>query len=197
MEENNHQKSIGRAAVKYTGPGLLVGGILGSLIGSLFEKEIVWGGLVGAALGLILGAVLDTYARAETDQEYPIQPILGIQLLAYLYCLGSAVLLLALPFNHQKVGAQMAALHGLPALSSIPILILISAVGLLIGIGLYKMTPWGYWLSLVYLVYLFVVPQLLVGDIPSVFGNIVWPLSTGVYLILKREAYFLASGIRK
>jgi len=110
--------------------------------------------------------------------------------MAYLYFLGASALLLALPFNHQKIGVQIANLHGLPVLGGIPILVLTSGLGFLIGYGLYKMTSWGYWLTLGYLIYLFLAPQLLLPEVPSIFGNIIWPLAAGVYLVLKRKNFF-------
>lgn len=193
MEQKNNTIEQNRQQFQFTGLGLILGGALGSLIGSLFVEEITWGGIVGAAAGLIIGAILDTYLDKGTTVEVPDQPILGIRLMAYVYLLGAAVLLLALPFNHQKIGLQIANLHGLPNLGGIPILVLISGVGILIGYGLYKMTSWGYWLTLVYLMYLFIAPQLLMSEVPSIYGNIIWPLTGGVYLLLKKRAYFNSS----
>jgi len=54
-------------------------------------------------------------------------------------------------------------------------------VGALVAIGLYKMTSWGYWLTLIYVCYLLIVPPILVGKVPSLFGNITWPLTVAVW----------------
>jgi hypothetical protein len=190
MEKENNTLKQGWEPLHFAGLGLILGGALGSLIGSLFVEDLTWGGIVGAAAGLILGSVLDTYTEKDTMEGTPAEPILGIRLIAYLYFLGAAVLLLALPFNHQKISQQIASLHALPALGGIPFLILVSGVGILIGYGLYKMTGWGYWLTLGYLMYLFIAPHLLGNNVTSIFGNIIWPLSAGVYLILNRKDYF-------
>ena len=190
MEQKNQTIEGNSQPIHFAGLGLILGGALGSLIGSLFTKEITWGGIVGAAAGLILGAIVDTYQEKASPEAANGQEIPGVRLMAYLYFLGASALLLALPFNHQKIGVQIANLHGLPVLGGIPILVLTSGLGFLIGYGLYKMTSWGYWLTLGYLIYLFLAPQLLLPEVPSIFGNIIWPLAAGVYLVLKRKNFF-------
>ena len=120
----------------------------------------------------------------------PKQPLFGIQFLACFYFLGAFVLTLAMLFNLEKIGAQIAELHGLPALAGYPILLPTISLGALIGFGLYKRTLWGYWLTLFYLAYLLIVPAILLDSAISIFGNIIWPLAAGGYLLLKRGEYF-------
>ncbi len=117
------------------------------------------------------------------------RPLLGLVLISGSYCLGVAALIVAMFFNSEEVGVQIANVHGVPALAGFPILILTCIVGALVAIGLYKMTSWGYWLTLIYVCYLLVVP-LLVGKVPSLIGNITWPLTVAVYLVLRRKQYF-------
>jgi hypothetical protein len=122
------------------------------------------------------------------------QPLLGLVVISGSYCLGVAALIAAMFFNPEQVGGQIADVHGVPALAGFPILILACIVGALVAIGLYKMTSWGYWLTLIYVCYLLVVPPILVGKVPSLIGNITWPLAVAVYLVLRRKQY---SGTRK
>jgi len=118
------------------------------------------------------------------------RPLLGLVLISGSYCLGVAALIVAMLLNRGEVGVQIANVHGVPALAGLPILILTCIVGALVAIGLYKMTSWGYWLTLSYVCYLLVVPPLLVGKDASLFANLTWPLTVAIYLILRRKQYF-------
>jgi hypothetical protein len=118
------------------------------------------------------------------------RPLLGIVLISGFYCLGVVILIVAMFFNREEVGVQIANVHGVPALAGFPILILTCIVGGLVAIGLYNMTSWGYWLTLIYACYLLIVPPILVGKDVSLFGNIIWPLVVAVYLVLRRKQYF-------
>ncbi len=118
------------------------------------------------------------------------QPLLGVVLISGSYCVGVATLIVAMFLNHEQVGALIANVHGVPALAGFPILILTCMVGALVAIGLYRMTSWGYWLTLVYACYLLIVPPLLVGKDASLFTNLTWPLTMVIYLVLRRKKYF-------
>jgi len=122
------------------------------------------------------------------------RPFLGVVLISGSYCVGVLTLIVAMILNHEQAGVQIATVHGVPALAGFPILILTCMVGALVAIGLYKMTSWGYWLTLIYVCYLLVVPPILVGKVPSLIGNITWPLTVAVYLVLRRKQY---SGARQ
>jgi hypothetical protein len=111
-------------------------------------------------------------------------------LISGFYCLGVAALIVAMFLNREEVGVQIANVHGVPALAGLPVLGLTCTLGALVAIGLYRMTSWGYWLTLVYVGYLLVVPPLVVGKDASLFGNLTWPLSVAVYLMLRRREYF-------
>ena len=72
-------------------------------------------------------------------------------------------------------------------------MIVACVAGFMIAVGLYRMTSWGYWLTLVCVSYLLIVPPALVGKDISPFGNIFWPLIVIVYLIAIRKKYFRAN----
>jgi hypothetical protein len=91
------------------------------------------------------------------------QPLLGVVLISGFYCLGVAALVVAMFFDSEEVGVQIANVHGVSALAGFPILILTCIVGALVAIGLYNMTSWGYWLTLNYVCYLLIGPPILVG----------------------------------
>ena len=114
----------------------------------------------------------------------------GLLVISGSYCLGVFVLLAAMILNREPVGIQMANVHGLPALAGFPILILACVVSTLVAIGLYNMTSWGYWLTLIYACYLLLIPPILVGREVSLIGNLTWPLTVVVYLVLRRKQYF-------
>jgi hypothetical protein len=116
--------------------------------------------------------------------------MLGPSIIAGFYGVGVLALIAAMFFNGDQVGIQVANIHGLPALAGFPIMILTCIVGTVVGIGLYNMTRWGYWLTLAYMVYLLVVPTILVGRDASLFANLTWPLTVATYLVLKRRQYF-------
>jgi hypothetical protein len=116
--------------------------------------------------------------------------MLGLLVISSFYGLGVVILIVAMFFNREQVGIQIANVHGLPALAGFPIMILTCIVGILVAMGLYYMTPWGYWLTLAYMAYLLIVPIVLLGRDTSLFANLTWPLSVIVYLALKRKQYF-------
>ena len=116
--------------------------------------------------------------------------LLGLVLISGSYCLGVATLIIAMFFNSEEVGVQIANVHGVPALAGFPIIILTCLVGTLVAIGLYKMTAWGYWLTLIYVCYLLLGPPILTGEVASLIGNITWPLTVAIYLVLSRKQYF-------
>jgi hypothetical protein len=116
--------------------------------------------------------------------------MLGLLGISSFYALGVVALLVAMFFNREQVGIQIAKVHGLPALAGFPIMVLTCIVGILVAIGLYNMTRWGYWLTLAYMAYLLLVPTILLGRDASLFANLTWPLTVVVYLVLRRRQYF-------
>jgi hypothetical protein len=118
------------------------------------------------------------------------RPLLGLVFISGSYCLGVAALIVAMFSNREQVGVQIADVHGMPLLAGFPILILTCIVGALVAIGLYKLTSWGYWLALLYVCYLLVVPPIVAGKVPSFVGNVAWPLTVALYLVLRRKQYF-------
>jgi hypothetical protein len=116
--------------------------------------------------------------------------MLGLVVISGSYGLGVIALIVAMFFNREQVGIQIANIHGLPALAGFPIMVLTCIVGILVAIGLYNMTRWGYWLTLAYMAYLLLVPTILLGRDASLFANLTWPLTVVVYLVLRRRQYF-------
>lgn len=116
--------------------------------------------------------------------------MLGLLVISSFYGLGVIALIIAMFFNREQVGIQIANVHGLPALAGFPIIALTCIVGILVAIGLYNMTRWGYWLTLAYMAYLLIVPTILLGRDASLFANLTWPLTVVVYLVLRRGQYF-------
>ena len=118
------------------------------------------------------------------------RPLLGLAVISGFYCLGVAALIAAMFLNREEVGVQIANVHGVPALAGFPILILTCVLGALVAVGLCNMTSWGYWFTMIYSCYLLVVPPILVGRDASIFGNVTWPLTVVLYLVIRRKQYF-------
>ena len=116
------------------------------------------------------------------------KPLIGLVAISIFYTLGVIALVGAMIFNSGKVGMQMAVLHGVPALAGMPIILLSCIIGSLIAFGLYNMTAWGYWLTLLYAGYLLTVSA--INKDYSLFGNIIWPLVLLTYLLFRRRPYF-------
>ena len=189
MKQNSSKGENSRKTVYYVGSGLAIGAAIGMIFGLMLFENLAWGCVIGAAVGLVIGAAIDAH-EGDKVMESRKRPLLGLVLISGSYCLGVAALIVAMFFNREQVGVQIANVHGVPALAGFPILILTCIVGALVAIGLYKMTSWGYWLTLIYVCYLLVVPPILVGKVPSLIGNITWPLTVAVYLVLRRKQYF-------
>jgi len=74
-------------------------------------------------------------------------------LIAGFYVFGAFVLLISLFTNSAEVSRQIAERQGIPPSIGLPILPLTAALALLIAYGLFSLSTWGFFLTLLYLTY--------------------------------------------
>ena len=63
MDMNSSKGEKSRKTVYYAGSGLAIGAAIGMIFGLLLFEDLAWGCVIGAAAGLLIGAVIDAYER--------------------------------------------------------------------------------------------------------------------------------------
>jgi hypothetical protein len=68
----------------------------------------------------------------------------------------------------------------------------VAALALLIAYGLYIRAVWGFWLTIVYLIYFGSVSYVLAGAAATqpYLGNLVWSVLVVIYLLFARKHFF-------
>ncbi|HXC03138.1 MAG TPA: hypothetical protein VNZ86_00225, partial [Bacteroidia bacterium] len=91
------------------------------------------------------------------------------------------------------VSTQIAERQGVPPGIGLLILPLTAALALLIAYGLYALSTWGFFLTLLYLTYFGIYSFIAGGKqgIQPYLGNFTWSLLVVIYLLLKRKHFFL------
>ena len=129
--------------------------------------------------------------------EYRATPF-GLKAISVFYIVGIVAASIALFANRQAVGQQLASVHGLPALTGAPAILLTIFMGVVVVAGLNSMQPWGYWSTMAYMGFLLVFPPLALGaGHISPFANVVWPLFMGVYLFIKRRNFGVGQHVER
>lgn len=109
--------------------------------------------------------------------------------IAAFYAFGVVAVAIAMFTNRSVVGEQLAMVHGLPGLAGVPIFLLTILMGVLVVAGLHSLKPWGYWLIMVYMGYLLVVPASIFGKGTPLFANFFWPGFMLIYMFIKRSDF--------
>lgn len=118
----------------------------------------------------------------------------GLRAIIVFYVVGVCATAIALFTNRVATGEQLALVHGLPASTGAPAILLTMAAGALVVVGLNSMRPWGYWFTVSYMGFLLLVPPLaLGGDRVSLFANVAWPIFVIAYLSTKRRLFGLGA----
>jgi len=63
MEENSSKGRNSHKTVYYAGAGLAIGAGVGMIFGLMLFESLSWGCVIGAAVGLVVGAAIDAYER--------------------------------------------------------------------------------------------------------------------------------------
>lgn len=124
---------------------------------------------------------------------------LGILLIAGFYVFGAIVLLASMFTMPEVVSGQIAERQGLPINIGIGILPLTAILALFMAYGLFSLSSWGFYLTLIYLTYFGSISFLLGGKsgIQPYLGNLLWSMLIIVYLLFKRKAFFFRKKSQK
>jgi hypothetical protein len=123
---------------------------------------------------------------------------LGVLLIAGFYAFGAVVLLISLFINPIVVSRIIAERHGLLPSIGTMILPIVAALGLIIAYGLYSLSRWGFFLTIVYLIYFGGISIGLGGlnfaqtgqeAFQAYFGNLIWSVLVIVYLLVVRRRF--------
>jgi hypothetical protein len=117
----------------------------------------------------------------------------GVLLIAGFYVFGALVLLISLFTNPSDVGKQIAERQGIPLSIGFPVIPLTIVLALLIAYGLFSLSTWGFFLTLLYLAYFGCISFLSGGKegVQPYLGNLLWSLLVITYLLIKRKHFFL------
>ena len=116
---------------------------------------------------------------------------LGIVVISIFYLFGAVVLFISMFTNYAGVAEQITLVHGLPI--SLKLIVLPSVAILAIGIsyGLFFLSRWGYYLTIIYLIYFGAISLLL--SMPfgkqTFMGNFMWSVLVVTYLLFKRRIF--------
>ena len=123
---------------------------------------------------------------------------LGVLLIAGFYNFGAIVLLISLFINPTEVSRIIAERHGLlPGFGTL-IIPIVAALGLIMAYSLYSLSRWGFFLTLVYLIYFGGISIALGGlnfaltgqvVLQVYFGNLIWSVLVIVYLLIVRRRF--------
>lgn len=123
---------------------------------------------------------------------------LGVYLVAGFYLFGALVLVLGTLTGLVDARMAIARAHGLPAFAGTAFLFLVAVLALVLGYGLISLSRWGYFLALLYSLYLGLT-SLIMGalnfplrgeeEAQVYFGNLLWSVLVVVYLLLVRQRF--------
>jgi hypothetical protein len=116
----------------------------------------------------------------------------GVLLIAAFYLFGAILLLITFFTNRVSVSRTIAASHGLSPAADGFILPIVAGLALLISYGLFTRSRWGYYLTIIYLVFFGCVSLWLISQKVQqpYIGNLIWSVLVLIYLVWKRR-YFL------
>ena len=117
---------------------------------------------------------------------------LGMLLIAAFYAFGAIMLLIGMVLNPVEVSRVIAERHGLPPSIGVIIVPVVAALALAIAYGLAIRAVWGFWLTIVYLIYFGSVSFILAGPASTqpYLGNLMWSVVVVIYLLIARKHFF-------
>jgi len=123
---------------------------------------------------------------------------IGVLLIAALYIFGTFMLLASIFINPVGVSQTIAIVHGLSPSVGIEILLVVAALALVLAYGLLRLSRWGFYLMMAYLLYMIVVSLIQGGlnfvltdqaEMQRFFGNLLWSALVLVYLFVVRRRF--------
>jgi hypothetical protein len=123
----------------------------------------------------------------------------GVLLIAAFYVFGALILLVSIFTNPNGVSPVIAMVHGLSPIMGVEILVAVAALALVLAYGLISLSRWGFYLAILYSVYLGGVSLAMGGlnflwsgqaEMQISFGNLLWSALVVIYLVLVRRRFF-------
>lgn len=124
---------------------------------------------------------------------------IGILFIASFYVFGAFILLVSVYINPLGVRETIARAHGLSPIIGVEFVLVIAVLALTLAYGLIRLSPWGFYLAIVYSLYLCGVSLTMGGlrfawagqpDAQIYFGNFLWSALVVAYLIISRRDFF-------
>jgi len=126
---------------------------------------------------------------------------LSIMLIAGFYIFGAIALLISTFVNATEASKLIAEVHGISPIVGKDILPVVAVLALIISYGLFSLSKWGYFLTLVYVLYTGIVGLVRGGlgfattgeaALQAYFGSILWSVLVVICLIAARRHFFRA-----
>jgi hypothetical protein len=123
----------------------------------------------------------------------------GVLLIAAFYIFGALVLLVSVFADPAGVSQDIAKAHGLSPIMGVEILVAVAALALILAYGLISLSRWGFFLAILYSIYLAGVSLVMGGlnflwtgqaEMQISFGNFLWSLLVVIYLFIVRRRFF-------
>ena len=124
---------------------------------------------------------------------------IGILLIASFNVFGAFVLLISLFVNPVGVRETIAKAHGLSPIIGVEFVLVIAVLALTLAYGLIRLSRWGFYLALVYSLYLCGVSLVMGGlsfawtggpETQIHFGNFLYSSLVVTYLVIRRRYFF-------
>ncbi len=135
------------------------------------------------------------------NTKYQSRKPLSIMLIAGFYIFGAITLLISMFVSAADAGKRIAEMHGVSPIVGKDILPVVAILALIISYGLFSLSRWGYFLTLVYVLYTGIVGLVQGGlgfattgeaSLQVYFGSILWSVLVGICLIAARRHFFRA-----
>jgi uncharacterized membrane protein (DUF2068 family) len=123
----------------------------------------------------------------------------GVFVISIFNLFGACVIFLFMFTNYAGVAEQITLAHGLPPGLKLIVLPVIALLAIAISYGLYSLSRWGYYLTLIYQICFGTVSLFL--SVPFgkqlFMGNFIWSLVVVIYLVIKRRIFIRPSDERQ
>ena len=122
----------------------------------------------------------------------------GVLLIAAFYIFGAFILLASIFISPVGVSQTIAVVHGLSPTMGVEILLAVAALALVLAYGLLRLSRWGFYLMMAYLLYLAFISLVSGGmnfilrsqpDMQRAFGILLWSALVMVYLLALRRRF--------
>jgi hypothetical protein len=132
--------------------------------------------------------------RRQRNKQIEVHSFLpvGVTLIAVFYLFGAGVLLFSLfTSQHNEVCRYIATVYNLPPDLGIYSLIFTIGIAIFIAVGLFTLARWGWYLTILYLIYFGSINCFLMIEKASqpYYGNFIWSFMVIIYLLVTRKKF--------